>query len=106
MRVVDVLTEINEAGIGLVYYAKCSCGAITITAGRRDFSFMPDVDANYAILQERYGLDKQINDNYSSCNHCGNNWGLDLCACGSGEDYRTCKEGFDSCGQPSQIIGG
>jgi hypothetical protein len=29
---------------------------------------------------------------YANCNYCVNHWGIDLCACGSGEHYTKCNE--------------
>ena len=42
---------------------------------------------------------------FVNCNHCINHWGIDLCACGSGEDFDKCEEGHSMCGKPMQVIG-
>ena len=39
-----------------------------------------------------------------ACNHCVNNWGLDLCACGSGETPEECDGEFEECGRPMQNL--
>ena len=38
-------------------------------------------------------------------NHCVNHYGLDLCACGSGESPEECTAGFDECGNPYETLG-
>ena len=80
------------------YYAvPCACGAITITT----------VDGVYSMSSEaflaRYGFEIQTTP-YSNCDHCVNNWGIDLCACGSGKPFAECDEGHDMCGTPMQDI--
>ena len=39
------------------------------------------------------------------CNHCVNHYGLDLCGCGSGEEFGKSNNGFDECKVPMQKIG-
>ncbi len=86
-------------------YYRCICGAITlVTDDGRNFSceesnfdrFFPDIDLNNL---------KQEADTFS-CNHCVNHYGLDLCACGSGEAPEDCGNGFDCCGHPMQSLEG
>lgn len=84
-------------------YVKCICGAITIFTNVGDYSctqknlkkFFPDIDLRKLIrYQETY-----------SCNHCVNHYGLDLCGCGSGEDFGKCENNLDECSQPMQKLG-
>ena len=93
-------------------FYRCSCGAVTfVTDDNRQFSCLkenvkmciPDAlmaelcpDGDPAKL-EHFG------DTFS-CNHCINNYGLDLCACGSGEAPDKCENGFDICGKPMQSL--
>lgn len=87
-------------------YTECVCGAITLEdAHGRTYScdrknlkrFLPDIDLRKikrAYKQKTY-----------ACDHCVNHYGLDLCACGSGEPYEKCDAGLEECGQPMQTIG-
>lgn len=86
-------------------YTKCSCGAITVFCkdGRSycckegNFSrFFPDLDLD--------NMEKLHQDTHC-CDHCVNHYGLDLCACGSGEPFEDCGDGTECCGQPMQILG-
>ena len=92
---------------GIYHIALCICGAIT---------FEREGDINWSVnlenapyffpeLPETFfkALSKSIAE-YSSCDHCVNHWGLDLCACGSGETPKDCDEGFSECGCPSQYV--
>ncbi len=85
-------------------YQKCSCGAITL--------FMENGEA-YSCKQKNLrkffpSIDlrkiERLPESYC-CNHCVNHYGLDLCGCGSGEEFGKCDEGFDSCKQPMQVVG-
>lgn len=86
-------------------YSKCTCGAITL--------YLPS-DENYSCKEENIkthmpGIDfttiEQLQDTFC-CNHCVNHYGLDLCACGSGEPVGQCSNDFDVCNQPMQILFG
>ena len=98
--------DILSKKYNIEFVAYCSCGAYTLTINGTDYSchksnirkFFPDIDMDI--------LKQSIENNYFNCNHCINNWGLDLCACGSGEFPEDCENGFDECGQPSQSIEG
>ena len=93
----------------LTYLALCSCGAYS-------FQINNNTTATYSIHKDNMILlpqeiIKQINNydttqtgEYYGCNHCDNNWGLDLCACGSGEPFNRCEEGHNECGNPMQNI--
>lgn len=85
-------------------YQKCSCGAITLsTRTSRSYSckqenlqkFFPGIDLNSI---------EQLPDSYC-CDHCVNHYGLDLCGCGSGEDFGECENGFRECRRPMQRVG-
>jgi len=43
---------------------------------------------------------------WCNCNHCVNNYGIDLCGCGSGEPVGECDGDFEACksGSPSQSL--
>ena len=72
----------------IVDYSKCHCGAVTLYF---------DNNQNNSIAEEnlkKYGIEIpkdafRLNDTYN-CNHCVNHYGLDLCACGSGESPEKC----------------
>lgn len=89
------------------HIAVCTCGAIT---------FEREHDQSWSVKKEKapcyfpevpsafFRNMKRFVGEYSSCNHCVNHWGLDLCACGSGEDPEACEEGFLECGLCSQYV--
>lgn len=83
-------------------FFRCKCGAITVNTDKGGYScreenlqkFFPSLDlASLKEEQEAF-----------SCNHCVNHYGLDLCACGSGESPDECQGGHDICGKPMQSI--
>ena len=84
-------------------YSKCDCGAITIYCDDGDYSckaknlkkYFPDIDLRKI---KRYKTT-------FACNHCVNHYGLDLCGCGSGEDFGKCDNDFPECKTPMQKIG-
>lgn len=75
---------------------KCDCGAVTVSStenSKMNWSMSEkDFNKNFPDLSAD-------NENYYNCDYCTNNWGIDLCNCGSGEKYDVC------CGIPSQEIG-
>lgn len=86
-------------------YSRCECGAITLFVldGKRYSckasnlrKYVPNIDLRRI---------RKYHKTYS-CDHCVNNYGMDICACGSGEDYHKCHGGFDECGKPMQVFGG
>lgn len=107
-----------RSGIGIEHMAICSCGAVTLT--------LQEDEAMLSVMQSFNGnrKDKEIclpreladevlptkdlifDSQCYACNHCGNGWGVDLCACGSGEKFWECEEGHDICGQPAQFMPG
>ena len=85
-------------------YSKCECGAIT---------FYCDTGSAYSIQSKNK---KKFFPNLSlrgltrfpqtfCCDHCVNHYGLDLCACGSGEPVGKCANGLPECGEPMQVYG-
>ncbi len=98
-----------------VRYYRCDCGAITlVTDDGREFSCLESRLEKYLPRKKLDAMcesgsfdgfwDGLWGFNVSSCNHCVNNYGIDLCACGSGEELDKCENGFDICGQPMQSL--
>lgn len=86
------------------FVAHCSCGAYTLTINNNDYSVSED---NLSDVFPNIDLDilkSQIENNYYNCNHCVNKWGVDSCACGSGEPFHICNGGFNECGNPMQEV--
>ncbi len=81
---------------------KCECGAYTLTTEEGDFSMSEETYEKH--FSEFEVLDDNFNE-WGNCNHCVNHWGIDLCACGSGESPEECEEDLDSCGKPYQVLG-
>ena len=87
-----------------IAYYKCQCGAITI---------IDDDGSEYSCRQSNLrkffpGIDLRKLDRYQetyNCNHCVNHYGLDLCGCGSGEEYGHCENGLEECEVPMQMLG-
>lgn len=98
----------------VVGYAKCSCGAYTIEL--EDLETSKTKTVNYKGTLKQFCLLPEITnteitvklkfhkDLYDNCNYCVNNWGLDLCGCGSGEKFGKCKNGLNVCTVPSQSL--
>jgi hypothetical protein len=90
--------------VNITEYQKCSCGAISLYTDNGDAysckqknlrKFFPNIDLRkIERLPETY-----------CCDHCVNHYGLDLCGCGSGEEFGKCEEGYDECKQPMQVFG-
>ena len=89
--------------VEIVSYSVCSCGAITLYAAdgatycckRRNLKRFVNID-----LRKVERLHSTV-----CCDHCVNHYGLDICACGSGEPTHKCKGGYDVCGKPMQVLG-
>ena len=75
----------------------CQCGAYTVTISGVEYSIPSE------IFKEKFG-DLKPEYTVQCCNYCVNGWGIDLCACGSGEKYNECDGGFNECGQPMQSM--
>ena len=70
---------------------KCQCGAITVSDDNFDNSMTE------AVFLDEYP-DLQLEENiFCNCNHCVNHWGVDLCACGSGEPVGECSGELAEC---------
>ena len=81
---------------------KCACGAYTIEIDGNDYCF-----GSLEIVKEELGEDiasilHVSSPEFGNCNYCVNNWGVDLCGCGSGEEFGKCKEGYKACERPAQ----
>ena len=84
-------------------YSRCACGAITVTVDGQDYSCL-------AYRRKKFfpGLDLRKVPRFEtsySCNHCANRFGLDLCGCGSGNEFGYCDGGFDAWEVPMQKLG-
>lgn len=87
----------------VIGYQKCSCGAITVHTDNGVY------ECKQKNLREFFpGIDlrkiERMQSSYS-CNHCVNHYGLDLCGCGSGEDFGKCHNDLDECRIPMQKLG-
>lgn len=70
---------------------KCSCGAITVSAEKEQWS-MP------LKLFKKHFPDLKLEEyTYGSCDYCVNHYGIDLCGCGSGKKVGKCNNGFKEC---------
>lgn len=80
--------------------SKCECGAVTVTINGKNYSMLPET------YREKFGVNRvpRVKSRMFACDYCINHWGLELCACGSGERYDKCKEGYPECGKPMQSI--
>lgn len=90
----------------IVEYTRCVCGAITLFGedGRSYAVLAKNLKRFFPSLDLRK-VKRAYNGKTCCCNHCVNHYGLDICACGSGEPYETCTRGFDECGKPMHILG-
>lgn len=90
------------------HIAHCSCGAYTVYINNTGYSVHEDNFNKHFPDIDKKLLEKELkSDNiqkYCNCNYCVNHWGLDLCACGSGESFDSCEGGFGECGKPMQSI--
>jgi len=85
-------------------YSKCECGAITFFMSNGESysckqknikKFFPNADLRSI---------ERLPTSYC-CDHCVNHYGLDLCGCGSGEDFGKCENDLDECKYPMQVLG-
>jgi len=92
--------------INFTWYTECVCGAITLegedglsySCARKNLKrFLPSLDLRKVKRAYKHKT--------CCCDHCVNHYGLDLCACGSGEPYEKCDAGLEVCGQPMQKVG-
>lgn len=91
----------------------CQCGAVTLVGYDVETDEHAEVSCAAENLEQLTGFSLEdiqtkslLNtlDSYFQCNHCANHWGLDLCACGSGQPAGECDEHTDECGAPYQSV--
>lgn len=76
---------------------KCNCGAITVHSKEFTNSMQEkDFKKNFPKMK----IDRAV----YGCDYCINHWGIDLCMCGSGMNYKKCDSGCSDCGTPSQEL--
>lgn len=83
------------------YWSKCNCGAVTVEIEGVSYS-----TKNLKMLPPHMQPpedEKELQKTYY-CNYCVNQWGLELCGCGSGELFGECESGEEECQQPMQSI--
>lgn len=88
------------------FYSICDCGAISLDILGEKYSckkymfkgYFPNIDLRKC---------KQVRNKFKQycCDYCVNHYGLDLCACGSGEKIGKCTNELSMCGEPMQIVG-
>ena len=89
-------------------YSKCICGAISLFPDDpcdTPVSFMNTPNVRMRFVR---GLDlRKLHrlQNTCCCDHCVNHYGLELCACGSGQPYESCDENLEECGAPMEALG-
>lgn len=86
------------------YYSRCSCGAITLhmNDNKTSYSCQEDKIKNFIPNLDLKKI-KKLKDSYM-CDHCINHYGLDLCGCGSGENFGKCDNKFFECNSPMQVF--
>jgi hypothetical protein len=103
-----------------VFAKRCQCGAVTVHFNEKVGSSQPtcesslsvgDSGTSYSIPEEYFQqhfahlIDLEESEFYN-CDYCVNNWGIDLCGCGSGEKVGECDNDFVHCREniPAQIL--
>lgn len=89
----------------------CSCGAVTIyfqdscSINCKKDNMPKYLGVTYDFIAQLAWV--EIFQDTFACNHCVNHYGVDLCACGSGEEVGKCEGDFvDYCGTPIQSLNG
>ena len=85
-------------------YSRCQCGAVTL--------YMGDTDIGYSCMEtnrRKFFPDSDLRriprlKPMYTCNHCVNNYGLDLCGCGSGAEFGKCSNNFPECSVPMPSV--
>lgn len=78
----------------------CNCGAVTVQ--------LSGIHTHYAMPVRQFRestYNHRIKNKTYCCDYCVNKYGVNLCACGSGEAPDKCENGFEECGTPMQTIG-
>ena len=97
MRLNSLRMQSNMAQI--VSYSECKCGAITL--------FFDNGATNSVKKRnlKKFGISlkgiEKLNNTWC-CNHCANNYGIDICECGSGISPQKCSCG---CGRAMEELG-
>ena len=76
---------------------RCNCGAVSLEHEQANDSISMAEETAREL-----GFEVPVDAAYCHCNHCVNHWGLDLCACGSGESPEKCTGNYACCGSPAQ----
>lgn len=104
--VLQTILELRQI-YGITHITKCQCGAFTFEKNEKSVCVKPENAAMFftAMHPSRFfTLANKLSPQFYTCNHCANNWGLDLCRCGSGEFFWDCHN-EEGCGVPSEDMG-
>lgn len=85
----------------------CECGAVTLEVCLIGEQKPTRFSMKRETFDENLGhLDIDLGETctFHCCDHCVSHWGVDICACGSGQDYEECDAGLSECGSPFQSI--
>lgn len=81
----------------ILSYSVCACGAVTLYfEGGYTNSCKKKNLKKFGISLK--GIKKETTKTWC-CNHCVNHYGIDICSCGSGEEFDKC------CGTPMEEFG-
>lgn len=86
----------------ILWYSKCSCGAITIQTPLGTYSCRQSNFHKYFPNVDLRKCRKMVGQETYCCDHCVNGYGLDLCSCGSKEKVGHCDCGSET---PMQSYG-
>ena len=89
-------------------YQKCQCGAVTLffEEGGSNSVRLENLEKITGISPEDLEVRFVKLPQSYCCNHCINHYGLDICACGSGQDPKQCDSGIENvCGVPYETLG-
>lgn len=78
-------------------YSICNCGAVTLFYDNGATNSCKKKNLKKFGISLR-GIKKEKVQTWC-CNHCVNHYGIDICSCGSGEEYEKC------CGTPMEEVG-
>lgn len=80
------------------YIQECVCGAVSVTLHNGSFISMSRETFDSMNFQGEW-----LPSKFYNCNHCVNNWGIDLCECGSGEPVGQCDCGSKRASQELDV---